>query len=316
MQKLAPIILFVYNRPEHTRKTVEALLKNKEAQYSDLFVFADGCKSNEHAEAVNTVRNYIKTIKGFKSITIKEQDKNLGLAPSVIAGVTDIVNRFGEVIVVEDDLITSKFFLKFMNEALEMYKNEVKVSSIHGYMYPLDGEMQETYFVNDPGCWGWGTWARAWKFFEPDGEKLLNELSKYNLTYVFDYDGSYAYTEMLEDQVEGRVSSWAIRWYASAFLNNMVSLWPGHSLVKNIGMDGTGRHCGETNIFDVDLLIQPVKLTKNNPAEDKYLRPKFIAYFHSIKPSLIRRILHNVKRRFLKFINIFRITTHNTIYND
>lgn len=299
---LAPIILFVYNRPEHTRKTVEALLKNKEAINSELYVFADGCKMAEHAQNVNAVRKYIRGIKGFKSITIKEQDHNLGLAPSVIAGVTSVINIYGKTIVIEDDLVTSPFFLKFMNDALEMYKGDEQVSAVQGYMYPVGGNMPDTCFVNDPGCWGWGTWARAWKLFEPDGQKLLNELYQRDLTYIFDYDGSYAYTQMLKDQITGKVSSWAIRWYASTFLNGMVSLWPGRSLVQNIGMDGSGRHCGETSAFNVDVSFKPIKLQKIDIIETASVREKFIIYFNSIQPTIIRRCLHKIKSILLYLI--------------
>lgn len=162
MNNLAPIALFVYNRPMHTRQTVEALLANELAAESDLIIFADGAKSGKDADAVQEVREYIHSISGFKSIKINEQDTNQGLANSVIAGVTEVVNESGRIIVLEDDMVTSPYFLNYMNDSLEMYKDEDKVISIHGYMYPVKEKLPETFFLQGADCWGWATWKRGY----------------------------------------------------------------------------------------------------------------------------------------------------------
>ena len=179
-KNLAPIVLFIYNRPWHTQQTVETLQKNELANESELFIYSDAAKNEQASESVNAVREYIKTINGFKEITIILRDKNWGLADSIIDGVTKIVNEYGRIIVLEDDLVTSPYFLKFMNEGLTMYENEDKVASIHGYIYPIDN-LPNTFFIKGADCWGWATWKRAWDVFEPNGQKILDELKSSGL---------------------------------------------------------------------------------------------------------------------------------------
>ncbi len=286
---LAPIVLFVYNRPRHLRQTVEALQKNDLANESELFIFSDGAKPGAE-EKVKEVREYIKTIKGFKKITIIEREKNWGLANNIIDGVTRIVNEYGKIIVLEDDLVTSPYFLKFMNEALEMYKDEEKVASIHGYIYPID-DLPDTFFIRGADCWGWATWKEKWKIFESDGKKLLNEVKRRNLQKEADFNGSYGYTKMLEDQTKGKNNSWAIRWYFSAFLKDMLTLYPEKSYVKNIGFDKEGTHCKtETNIFDTELndkfILNKIEVKENLDARRKmeeYLRNNQQNIFLKIK---------------------------------
>src|SRR3989344_4735411 len=208
---LAPIALFVYNRPEHTRRTVEALLKNEGASESALFVFSDAAKNPVAAEGVQEVRAYLKTITGFKSIEILERRENYGLARSIVEGVTDLTNRFGQVIVLEDDLVTSPYFLRYMNEALALYADEERVVSIHGYVYPVTGTLPETFFLRGTDCWGWATWKRGWDLYEADGAKLLAELKSNNFLESFDFGGAYRFSDMLRRQVRGANDSWAIR---------------------------------------------------------------------------------------------------------
>ena len=247
--KLAPITLFVYNRPWHTKQTIEALKKNRLAKDSELFIFSDGPENENSKETVRETREYIKTINGFKKVEIVEREKNLGLANSIISGVSKIVDQYGRIIVLEDDMISSRYFLKYMNDALNLYEEKKQVISIHAYVYPTKKILPETYFLKGADCWGWATWKRGWDLFESDGQKLLQELEIKKLTKEFDFDGSYPYTKMLKDQIAGKNNSWAIRWYASAFLKNKLTLYPGKSLVDNIGLDGSGTHCNGDNNF-------------------------------------------------------------------
>lgn len=264
---LSPIILFVYNRPWHTEQTVEALKKNELADKSDLFIFSDGPKV-ENDENVKKVREYTKTVNGFKAVTIIEREKNLGLAESVISGVTEIVNKFGKVIVLEDDIVTSKYFLRFMNDGLDYHKNEEKVISIHGYMYPVKEKLPETFFVRGADCWGWATWKRGWNIFNSNGNELLKRIKKLDLQNEFDLYGAHPYTDMLQAQVKGKVDSWAIRWHASAFLKDKLTLYPGRSLVRNIGLDNSGTHCGENKKFDNSLSENRVEVKKIKVVEN------------------------------------------------
>lgn len=297
---LAPIALFVYNRAEHTKRTVEALQKNASSKESDLFVFSDGWKSEDGRAKVEEVRDYIKTISGFKTVEIIERKENFGLAKSIISGVTELVNKYGKVIVLEDDLVTSPYFLDYMNLSLDMYKNDDEVISIHGYMYPIERvrNIPGTSFIKGADCWGWATWKRGWDLFEPDGQKLLNQLESKSLIREFDFSGSYPFTQMLRGQIAGKNSSWAIRWYASAFLKNKLTLYPNQSLVQNIGMDGTGRHSGITSVYGSTAPQNPVILEKQKPIENAFARKEMIKYFNSIKPTFVERVINKIKQKF------------------
>ena len=249
---LAPIILFVYNRPLHTQQTLEALALNELAKESVLYIFSDGAKdnaSNEILKNIEDTRKLIKSKPWCKDVIIIERPQNFGLAKSVIEGVTQIINQFGKAIVLEDDLVTSPYFLKFMNEALHKYEHQDSVACISAYVYPIPN-LPDLFFTKGADCWGWATWKRAWDLFEPDGSKLLQALETKKLTAEFDLNKSYPYTKMLRDQVEGINHSWAIRWYASSFLKNRLCLYPGQSFVNNIGTDGSGTHDGLTTVYE------------------------------------------------------------------
>lgn len=258
----APIALFAYNRPAHLRQTLEALRKNELAAESDLHIFSDGPKSSKDAPMVETVRACLKDVPGFRSTTVIEHPTNLGLASSIIHGVTTICGRHGWIIVLEDDMVTSPWFLRYMNEGLATYELDPEVISIHGYIYPVRVPLPETFFLRGADCWGWATWARGWQHFNPDGAALLANLEERQLTHAFDFDGAYGYTAMLRDQIAGRNNSWAIRWHASAFLLDKLTLYSGRSLVQNIGLDNSGTHCGATEEFTTLLTSQPVPVVR------------------------------------------------------
>ncbi|HBD95608.1 MAG: glycosyl transferase [Spirochaetes bacterium GWF1_31_7] len=305
MKMNAPIALFVYNRLTNTKETVNALSKNMLAKESDLTIFSDGPKADKDIEKVNEVRNYLKTITGFKSITIIESAVNKGLAASIISGVTEIVNKYTRIIVLEDDLVTSPYFLTYMNDALEMYENEEKVASIHGFIYPVKKELPETFFIKGADCWGWATWKRAWDLFESDGLKLLNELKNRKLTKEFNFNNSYSYTDMLERQIKGKNNSWAIRWYASAFLNDCYTLYPGKSLVANIGMN-EGTHCVNGENF-LDIYQEQIQLTKISPIQPDKKHIKIIeSYFRQDDKPLYIRLLNRLKNILRPLYHFFK----------
>ncbi|PJA10305.1 glycosyl transferase [Candidatus Falkowbacteria bacterium CG_4_10_14_0_2_um_filter_41_15] len=259
--KLAPVALFVYNRPWHTQKTIEALEKNELASETDLIIFSDGPKDNDLSrQQVAEVRQYLKEVNGFKSVKIIERAQNYGLGKSIIAGVTETINHYGRIIVLEDDIITSRYFLKYLNEGLNLYENDNQVISIHSYIYPVKERLPEIYFLKGADCQGWATWKRGWDLFEPDGRKILAELETKNLTKEFDFNGAYPYTQLLKDQIAGKNSSWAVRWYGSAFLKNKLTLYPGESLIYNTGFDGSGANCGIVNIFNKTAKVENIKI--------------------------------------------------------
>jgi hypothetical protein len=298
--QLSPIALFVYNRLEHTLKTVEALKKNKLAPASELIIFSDGFKNEADKIKVDEIRKYLKSINGFKTVKIVEKDKNYGLAKSIIAGVTEVVNEYEKIIVLEDDLLTSPYFLKYMNEALDFYKDNQAVISISGYAYPVKTKLPETYFLRGADCWGWATWKRGWNLFESDGKKLLEEIINKKLSEEFDYGGSYPYTKMLRDQISGLVDSWAIRWHASAFINDKLTLCPGKSLVENIGFDNSGTNSSSSNKYNSPLYSKEIKIENIPTQESAEVRKIMADYFKNnfAKPPFLRRIMEKIKKYF------------------
>ncbi|MBI2427785.1 MAG: glycosyltransferase [Ignavibacteriales bacterium] len=295
MKHNAPICIFVYKRLPHLRMTIESLQKNEKAVDSDVFIFSDGPPKNINVQDVANVRSYVRTISGFKSLQIIERDRNFGLANSIIDGVTQIVDQFGKVIVLEDDLVTSPYFLKYMNEALDKYEHEEKVISIHGYSYPTPRPLPETFFLRGTDCWGWATWKRGWQLFEPDSKKLLRQLEEKNLQHSFDFDGTYGYMKMLNKQISGKVDSWAVRWHASAFLLDKLTLFPGRSLVNNIGEGDSGTHTKSLTDFQTSVAQTPIVLADISIVEHQEARKAYVEFFRSVRPSLVRRALKKMR---------------------
>lgn len=277
---VAPIALFVYDRLDHTIRTVEALLKNHSVEQHDLIIYSDGGNKIASKSAVEAVRQYLKTIQGFHSVKIIYRSCNYGLAKSIITGVTEVLSKYDRIIVLEDDMVTSPYFLEYMNHALEKFSNENRVACVHGYVYPSRNPLPEIFFLRGADCWGWGTWRRGWALFNPNGQELLNSLMERNLTHEFDFDGSYGFTTMLKEQIRGNNNSWAIRWYASAFLADKMTLYPGRSLVSNIGNDSSGTHSDTSAQFNVVLSDSPIFLADVQVVESEVGRSAFIEFFN------------------------------------
>ena len=304
----APIALFVYNRPWHTQQTIEALQKNELAEKSDLFIFSDAPKKSEAAAAVQEVRNYIKTIGGFKIVNIVERTENLGLANSIIDGVTRLCNKYGRVIVLEDDLVASPYFLGYMNTALDIYESDNSVMHVAGYMFPIRNpeKLPETFFYRASSCWGWATWKRAWNSFESDSTYLLENICARKLGYEFDIHGTGGFTAMLKNQADGLLDSWAIRWYASIFLKNGLCLHPAISLVNNIGHDGSGVHCGSSAAYAADVLnAKPIKIDKLQEIKESPEGLAAIEEFNlSLRQPFYIRVYSGLIRRIRKIIGM------------
>ena len=302
MMNCAPILLFVYNRPEHTQRCIESLKRNSLATDSTLYIYADGAKDDTQQPAVNEVRNYIHTIDGFKETIIIERNENWGLARNIIDGVTTQVNQYGRVIVLEDDLVVAPYFLTVMNDALETYQDEPKVGHIQACDFTQDPSLPDTFLIKWTGSWGWATWDRAWKYFNPNGKELLQELEQRKLTRTFDFNGKYGFTRMLRRQIKGKNNSWAIRWNASLFLKDILSLNVGRSLVQNEGFDGSGTNCGGGGLYASHLHLTPLPVQKISPIEEnKKARQAFVRYYgrtNSFWAKAIRRIKRTIKGDF------------------
>jgi hypothetical protein len=298
----APVVLFAYNRPNHLQLTIESLKKNDLVSDTDVIIYADAPKSSKHLEEVELVRQYIRTVDGFKSVTIIERDENWGLARSIIDGVTATINHYGRVIVIEDDLVTSKYFLRYMNEGLDFYADNQDVASIHGYVYPISG-LSNTFFLRGADCWGWATWKDRWELFEPDGSKLLKDLTEKNLLKKFDFNGAYSFSGMLKAQINGLNNSWAIRWHASMFLLNKFTLYPGKSLVSNIGNDGTGIHCESTEFYSGELSDFAVDIKAIPVEESKQAYMQFEKFFRKRSPVLLTSLITKTRSLCMRFFS-------------
>lgn len=276
--KLAPIVLFVYNRPDHTLKTLQALQRNTLAAQSTLHIFADGPKENASAELlnkINTVRNIISAEKWCNEVVLHEFPTNKGLYRSIREGVTEILEQYGRVIVMEDDLQTSSAFLTYMNQALNFYADRKSVFSITGYNYPnskmsIPTDYQyDTYVSLRNGSWGWATWIDRWNQIDWDVKSYESIKNTPSIKEALNRMGDDEF-EMLQMQQDGILNIWSIQFTIAHFINHAVAIIPCQSYVDNIGLDGTGENCG------IQSSLQHSQLNQNE-------NPKFVDIIYEDK---------------------------------
>ena len=292
-----PIALFVYNRLAHTQTAIEALLEN-DLRNVVLYVFSDGPRT-EDKESVFKLREYLDSITGFEEVMLVKSDVNKGLAKSIIDGVSYILESYDSIIVLEDDLVVSRNFIDYMKDALLRYKNENRVMSIGGYSYPLfdvsDESVKETYFLKLSTSWGWATWRSSWNYFEKNADKLLNSFTKEDV-YDFNIHNSENFWRQVILNKRGVIDTWAVFWYATIFKNDGLTLYPKHSLVRNIGHDGSGTNCGISQRFDVDLNTKKINYFETDIRENLFVRAKLANYFRVSRPFLLKRMVNFIKR--------------------
>lgn len=287
MDKLAPVVLFCYKRPEILKQTVDALKRNYLAKDSELFIFSDGAKKDEDISVITAVRDYLKTITGFKKVIIREAAQNRGLATSIVEGVTEIINKYNKVIVLEDDLVTSPNFLNYMNEGLDYFQSNPKIFSITGFSIPMKGLNEDSiYLTQRANSCGWGTWKDRWSVIDWDVKDYAELMKNRSARKAFNKMGSDM-TGLLIKQKLGKINSWAIRWCYHQFKQDLYSVHPVVSKIKNIGYaspDST--HTKEKfnrfetkldnhNSTDFDFNV-PVKLEKK--AIRQFVRPYSVPY--------------------------------------
>ena len=286
---LAPITLFVYNRPQHTLRVLQKLKANRLADQSTLYIFSDGLPASGSAsdlENIEKVREIARSEQWCGKVNLVFRESNLGLAASIVQGVTRIVNEYGKIIVLEDDLLPSPGFLEYTNQALDYYQHIDRVMHISAYMYPhlripFSGIRQQTALIQFMACWGWGTWKRAWDNYNPSADDLLAKLHDTRTMERFNLDGTTKFmSTQLEWNVSGKLNSWAIKWYASIVLRDGLCLYPKTSLVQNIGNDGTGTHPDKAHIYSYQKIapsaeINPIPLHEH-PVARKQIRDFFI----------------------------------------
>jgi len=303
----SPVVIFAYNRLDHLKQTISALEKNVGAEYTEVCVRIDGFKNQEDLEVQTRIKDFLSekiNSTKFKALSFICSETNKGLASSIINGVSESLDKSETIIVLEDDMVTSKYFLRFMNDGLSMYSDNDEVASIHGYSYPLIEDLPETFFLKGADCWGWSTWRRAWSHFEEDGSKLYKQLKDRDLLKEFNFGNTYDYCGMLTKQISGRNDSWAIRWYASTFLKNMVTLYPASTMVVNIGIDGSGTHCGESDEFESELNQNPITTFPESISPNGDAFKAFSNFFRSqtsTPVTLKKKIKSKVKRLFNVF---------------
>jgi len=272
---LAPIVLFTYRRIPN--KSIESLLINNLSKECELIIYSDGYKSNVDKSDVLEVRKYLKTIDGFKSVTIVESEKNKGLAKSIISGVTEIINKYEKVIVLEDDLIVSTDFLEYMNTALNFYENDQNIWSISGYgpkLPCLENYKNDLYLSPRGSSWGWATWKDRWSSVDWEVEDFDKLKHDKQMRKEFELGGDDMY-KMLELQMLGKIDSWAIRWCFSQFIQNKYSVYPVKSKIINDGFnDAKGTH--NSGVYDkLTLELSNVKII----FKDLFLDNKIIKCF-------------------------------------
>ncbi|TVP48080.1 MAG: glycosyltransferase [Gemmatimonadales bacterium] len=278
----APVILFAYNRPEHTARALDALAANDLAAASSLTVFCDGPAAPEDRDLVEAVRAVAREkARGFREVRVVERDRNLGLARSIITGVDETLAHHEAVIVVEDDLVTSPHFLQFMNAGLRRYRDDDRVISVCGYRFPVEGALPDSYFLPGAFCWGWGTWRWEWALFEHDQHRAFAEILRRNLVYEFDFQGSDPLTKIFQRSLfpQENVDSWALRWMATACIHGKLALYPGETLVFNGGFDGTGRHAKFNDRFESPMAQRPMEVEEIPVKPSPVAVPKCVNLF-------------------------------------
>ena len=293
---LAPIVLFVYNRLDHTQGVIETLLKNTLAKESEFYIFSDAAKTENGVEKVNEVRKFIQDNSwhtGFKKVSIVEAEKNKGLAKSIIGGVSDIIQKYGKVIVLEDDLKLSPYFLEYMNDALEYYREDEKIWSISGYSFPMKSLKRYPHdiFYSYRGCsWGWATWIDRWKTVDWQVKEYEQFIGDQKWIERFNR-GGVDLTNMLKMQMDGKIDSWAIRWCFSQSNQEMYTVYPRISYLENAGCDGSGIHSSVYDEYYTDMSQCVPKCRFETLEIDKKITKEFqMKYKDTIKKKIRRRI--------------------------
>ena len=280
----APVAVFVYKRADHTEELLQSLAACSLAKETDVFIFADGQKPVQDLEVFERDAREIKQVRSlindskwtecFRSLAITEAESNRGLANSIIAGVTEVVNRYGRIIVLEDDLVVARDFLQYMNAALDYFENDKDKFAITGWSYPaksLDEYKKDAWLFYRACSWGWGTWSDRWNKVEFDPKKADFEGKLKDSAWCDKFTrGGNDLPGMLRLQLDGKRDSWAIRWNAAAADLDMMTVYPKQSRIMNNGRDGSGTHCGEAAYTQSD--IQDLQASNQDSAATGNLR--------------------------------------------
>lgn len=297
----SPVVLFTYKRPVHTKMVLEALSNCDLKEHTDVIIYADGLKStatDKDKEDIEKTRQVLLDYQSnhtFKSLELHLSDQNNGIAYSVKKGAKEQLDNYGKVIIMEDDIVPQKGFLKYMNEALDKYESQNKVWGISGYAFPLQNEkevQEETFFLPVNCSWGWATWKSRWERADLNVSSIFEKFEKNNVQRENYNFGNYYYYEILEVLRDKKSDVWDALFQASMFLENGVFLYPKRSLAKNIGFDSTGTHCSEEDLFfnttqTEYVTLKNIPITADNEGR-KQVEKAFKEQFS--KPSMLKRI--------------------------
>lgn len=283
MKNPAPILLLGYKRPLHLKAAFESLLLNRQSSDTTLYIGIDGPKTEKELDLVEECRAMTNSFSGFKKIVTCFQERNIGLANSVIFNVSQVLSKHDNVIVVEDDLVVSNQFLAFMNSGLEVYADDLKVASIHGYQYPVKIPGPECVFLRGADCWGWATWKDRWNATSFLTSALIEEILRNKMKMGFDLYGLVPNFRMLQNQASCKIDSWAIRWHASMYIQNKLTLYPPSTLVMNCGLDGSGTHEGQSKQFNNELAHEINWTYPSIVKESRYFKNKMMIFYLRIR---------------------------------
>ena len=290
-----PLLIFAYNRPEHLKKCLNAVISMENLENFQIYLKVDGPKNDNDRQKVFETRLVIEDFSKNQNSIVEYSLVNKGLSSSIIGGVTKLFETHERLVVLEDDLIPSRYFLDYMHEGLDKYAQEKRVASIHGYLPMLNETPKAPYFRRGADCWGWGTWSDRWNLVEWNSRELISELNSRNLNRKFNLNNSYCFSCMLQRQAKGEIDSWAIRWHASMFLQNRLTLYPDKSLIKNIGFDGTGSHAGRNEFYTTDLSESKVTIPNLEIIESSSdIRKLARSYRKTFNSGYRRRIIGKV----------------------
>jgi glycosyltransferase involved in cell wall biosynthesis len=301
-KNLAPVVIFAYNRVDHLEKTIECLKNSKYSDCTEVYVFSDGARTDkpEDIEKIQNVRLYLNGISGFKNITIIKREQNYGLAKNIILGITQIIDKYGKVIVIEDDICITPFFLQYMNDALYLYENESEIMEIGGFMPSIfeNESLPETFFLPWTTSWGWATWKRSWELFERNPQKLINTISKEDKYILTMYGTENGQWKQVIRNAQNELFTWAVFFSATVVQNHGKVLYTREAVCWNIGFDGSGENCGankayrpqkqvEVNYFDdsFEICQSAVDVVKkHNKARNRY-------QVFAILEAIIRKVI-------------------------
>lgn len=282
VQSRLALAIFAYKRPDHLRQTLAALANNNGINDWDIYFFLDGPRTAEDEQAVQEVRDVIEASSFFPRCKIRAESSNRGLYSAITKGVSYVLSRHESVVVLEEDIVTASSFLDYMRTSLELYRDEAAVGSIHGYLPPFrNNAFPETFFLRGADCWGWATWRDRWECFREDASQMLREIESQGLAYHFNLLGNYPFTDLLAARASGQSGSWAICWHASCYLAGLHALYPGRSLVENIGLDNSGEHCQPSPMMASTAASQPIRVSKVPVEELPWVHSTYSEYFSS-----------------------------------